>query len=112
MVSFRRLFDSARIGTVAIKNRIAMTPMSTIGLCSPDGTITQRLIDYYVERAKGAIGLIITGGTKVENEIEKLALDRYTLPTRALNERFSDDLSTKLRHERARYTCLFFHRYA
>lgn len=85
MVPFRRLFDSTRIGTVAIKNRIAMTPMATIGLCNPDGTITQRLIDYYVERAKGDVGLIITGGTKVENEIEKLALDRYTLPTISLN---------------------------
>ena len=84
-MEFKRLFDSTRIGTVTIKNRIAMAPMATIGLCNPDGTITQRIIDYYTERAKGGVGLIITGGTKVENEIEKLSLARYTLPTISIN---------------------------
>ena len=85
MEFFNRLFDSTRIGTVAIKNRIVMAPMAAIGLCNPDGTIAQRVIDYYVERARGGVGLIITGGTKVENDIEKLALARYSLPIMSLN---------------------------
>ena len=83
MEFFKRLFEPTRIGKVAIKNRIAMAPMGTLGLCNPDGTITQRLIDYYVERAKGGVGLIITRVTKVENEIDKLLIT--TLPITSLN---------------------------
>jgi len=35
------------------------------------GTITKRCVDYYVERAKGGVGLIITGVFQVENNIER-----------------------------------------
>jgi 2-enoate reductase len=69
--TFHKLFEPIKIGNIVIKNRIAMAPMSIIGLCNPDGTFSERAIDYYVERAKGDVGLIITGNIKVENEIEK-----------------------------------------
>jgi 2-enoate reductase len=41
------------------------------GLTSLEGGFSQRAIDYYVERARGGTGLIITGLVKVDNEIEK-----------------------------------------
>ena len=66
----QKLFESIKIGNVEIKNRIAMAPMANLGLITPDGCFTKRAVDYYVERAKGGTGLIITGAVKVENEIE------------------------------------------
>ncbi|HHV79579.1 MAG TPA: FAD-dependent oxidoreductase [Firmicutes bacterium] len=67
-----KLFEPIRIANVEIKNKIAMAPMGNLGLSTSDGCFSQRGVDYFVERAKGGTGLIITGVTKIENEIEKL----------------------------------------
>ncbi len=69
-IAYSRLFESLNIGKVNIKNRIAMAPMGIIGLTNPDGNPAQRAIDYYIERARGGVGLIITSVFKVENEID------------------------------------------
>ncbi|MGC8988058.1 MAG: FAD-dependent oxidoreductase, partial [Infirmifilum sp.] len=76
-----RLFEPMSIGKCWVKNRIAMAPMGLVGMVNEDGSINRRIVDYYVERAKGGVGLIITGLTRVENEAEKLTLDgRHLLP--------------------------------
>lgn len=67
---YPRLFEPINIGKVKIKNRIAMAPMGIVGLTDPEGNPTQRAIDYYIERAKGGVGLIITSLFKVDNTIE------------------------------------------
>ncbi len=72
-----KLFEPINIGKVQIKNRIAMVPMANLGLISVEGSWTKRAVDYYVERAKGGTGLIITGAVKVENEIEKLKMPSF-----------------------------------
>ncbi len=69
---FLKLFEPVNIGKVTIKNRIAMAPMAITGLVNPDGSLERRGIDYYIERAKGGVGLIISGVFKVENDIEPL----------------------------------------
>jgi len=43
-----------------------------LGLATADGCFSKRAADYFTERAKGGTGLIITGVTKIENDIEKL----------------------------------------
>ena len=68
--NFRKLLEAIRIGRVEIKNRVAMAPMGIVGLLNPDGSLGQRAIDYYIERARGGVGLIITSLFKVENEID------------------------------------------
>ncbi len=70
MVAYSKLFEPITIGRVTIKNRIAMAPIGIVGLTSPDGNPAQRAIDYYVERARGGVGLIITSLFNVENAIE------------------------------------------
>lgn len=72
-----KLFEPIKIGKVEIKNRIAMAPMANLGLVTPEGAWTKRAVDYYVERARGGTGLIITGAVKVENEIEKLKMPSF-----------------------------------
>ena len=72
MIKYKNLFEPICIGKAWIKNRIAMAPMNNgHQMDSTQGTITQRCVDYYVERAKGGVGLIITGVFKVENDIER-----------------------------------------
>ncbi len=65
-----KLFEPGQIGKLRIKNRIVMAPMGIGGLAEPDGRLGKRGIDYYVARAKGGVGLIITGMHSVTREIE------------------------------------------
>ncbi|HNW28776.1 MAG TPA: NAD(P)/FAD-dependent oxidoreductase [Spirochaetota bacterium] len=58
MKKLTTLFSPVTIGTMKIKNRIAMAPMAT-DFAEGDGTVSQRLIDYYEARARGGAGLII-----------------------------------------------------
>ena len=50
-----------------LKNRVVMAPMGT-RYPSFSGTVTQRLIDYYVERARGGVGLIIVHFASISQE--------------------------------------------
>jgi len=68
--NFRKILEPIKIGRIEIKNRVAMAPMGIVGLLNPDGNLGQRAIDYYIERARGGVGLIITSLFKVENEID------------------------------------------
>ncbi|MEG2082444.1 MAG: hypothetical protein RR011_04365, partial [Oscillospiraceae bacterium] len=53
-----KLFDSLKIGSMDIKNRTFMAPMS-LGYESQDGTIYERMQEYWLARAKGGVGCII-----------------------------------------------------
>jgi 2,4-dienoyl-CoA reductase-like NADH-dependent reductase (Old Yellow Enzyme family)/thioredoxin reductase len=53
------VFDKISIGTMTVKNRLMMSAMVT-NYCTEQGEVTERLIDYHVERAKGGVGLIET----------------------------------------------------
>jgi 2-enoate reductase len=68
---YSNLFEPVLIGNCKISNRFAMAPMGPLGLGDADGGFNQRGIDYYVERARGGTGLIITGVTFVDNRIEQ-----------------------------------------
>jgi 2,4-dienoyl-CoA reductase-like NADH-dependent reductase (Old Yellow Enzyme family)/thioredoxin reductase len=59
------LFKPITVGGVEIRNRIVMAPMGTF-LCAEDGSVAQRQIDYYAERAKGGTGLIISEASSVD----------------------------------------------
>lgn len=52
-----KLFQPIRIGDVEVKNRIVMSPLG-VPFCEEGGTVSDRLIDFYLERAKGGVGLI------------------------------------------------------
>jgi NAD(H)-dependent 7beta-hydroxy-3-oxo-delta4-cholenoic acid oxidoreductase len=58
------LFRPIKIGTMEVKNRIVLPPM-TVGYGAPDGTVTERHRDYYEARAKGGAGLIFTEAAAV-----------------------------------------------
>ena len=62
---FKRLLEPGRIGQMEVRNRIVMPGMQT-GLCPEDGYVTQNMKDYYDERARGGVGLIIVEITCVD----------------------------------------------
>lgn len=69
-MKYRNLFEPVSIAGVRLPNRFVMAAMGPMGLGDAEGGFTQRGIDYYVERAKGGTGLIITGVTHAANNIE------------------------------------------
>ncbi len=81
---FRTLLPPIKIGNVEIKNRIAMAPMGIGGLVNIDGSMGPRAIDYYMERVRGNVGLIITSNFKVENDIDLLPLSFMSVSPGAL----------------------------
>lgn len=78
---YEKLFTPVSIGKCRIKNRFAMAPMGPLGLSDAEGGFNQRGIDYYTERAKGGTGLIITGVTFVDNEVEEHGMPNCPCPT-------------------------------
>ena len=73
-LKYEKLFTPVKIGNCEIKNRFAMAPMGPLGLSDSEGGWNQRGIDYYTERAKGGTGLIITGVTFSDCEVEKQSM--------------------------------------
>jgi len=57
-MEFPHLTQPFQMKNLALRNRIVMAPMLS-RLCDPDGIVSQKLIDYYAERARGGAGLII-----------------------------------------------------
>ncbi len=51
------LLTPARIGSVEIRNRIVMPPMTT-RLADKDGRVTDDTVNYYMARVRGGVGLV------------------------------------------------------
>ncbi|VUT25510.1 MAG: FAD-dependent oxidoreductase [Candidatus Methanolliviera sp. GoM_oil] len=66
MKELKNLFKAIRIGDMDLKNRIVMAPMGT-GFASEDGTVNDKMINYFSERAKGGTGLITTEAACVDS---------------------------------------------
>ncbi|SFA89171.1 2,4-dienoyl-CoA reductase [Acetitomaculum ruminis DSM 5522] len=62
---FDALFSSVKIGTMTVDNRTVFTAMGNL-LANGDGTVSDKDIAFYAERAKGGTGLIITECTAVD----------------------------------------------
>ncbi|MFC1929755.1 FAD-dependent oxidoreductase [Chloroflexota bacterium] len=62
---FKKMFEPIKIGTMELKNRIVMPAMGT-SFADESGYITDRMVAYYVARAKGGASLIIVGNALVD----------------------------------------------
>ncbi|MDP2916470.1 MAG: FAD-dependent oxidoreductase [Dehalococcoidia bacterium] len=61
---FEKLFEKGRIGTMELRNRIAMPPM-VVNHCNRVGLVSASAVDYYAKRAKGGAALIIIEASPV-----------------------------------------------
>ena len=71
------LFTKGNIGKLTLKNRVIMSPMNIGGNNDSDGCLSQRGIAYFVERAKGGTGMIVTGAVRVTRQFER---NKETIP--------------------------------
>lgn len=65
---YAALFQPITIGNMKVKNRIIMSPIQ-ISDASSDGSLEDVAVDFYVERAKGGVGMIILGGMAVSEKL-------------------------------------------
>ena len=70
MHKFPFLFQAGHIGPMKLRNRIVMAPLGT-NLADANGAVTPQLINWYAERARGGVGLII-----VENSLADVRFGR------------------------------------
>jgi len=63
-MEFPYLFSPITINSMTLKNRIVLTAMH-LGY-TPEGRVTDRLIDFYAVRASGGVALIIVGGCLID----------------------------------------------
>ncbi len=69
---FPKLTAPGRIGNMTVKNRVVSAPMVT-GYATRDGMVTERMLRFYAEKAKGGTGLIIVEYTYIDQEASKSA---------------------------------------
>ncbi|WP_312737053.1 oxidoreductase [Atlantibacter hermannii] len=75
------LFQPISIRNVEIKNRYVMAPMGNVGHADAQGAFSQSAVDYFAARARGGVGLIITGLCDVAPHIEGITPCHMPLPT-------------------------------
>ena len=61
---YEKLLSPITIGTMKLKNRMVLAPMS-VHITPPDGSITDREIQFYKRKAEGGTGLITIGSVLV-----------------------------------------------
>ncbi len=63
------LFRPFRLGSMELKNRIVMAPMTRS--FAPDGVPGRHNADYYAKRAAGNVGLILSEGTVIDRPVSR-----------------------------------------
>ncbi|MCJ7746652.1 MAG: tRNA-dihydrouridine synthase, partial [Desulfobacterales bacterium] len=61
-MKYPHLLKPLQLGSITLKNRLVMSQM-TMNYATQEGFATEKLIRYYLERAKGGVGLIFVEGT-------------------------------------------------
>ncbi|MBC7322386.1 MAG: NADH:flavin oxidoreductase, partial [Acetomicrobium sp.] len=88
-IKYKNLFSEGKIGNLNIRNRIVMPPMGT-NFANADGSVSQVLIDYYKERARGGVGLIITEIVCIDSPVGKAITNQLCLDDDKYIGGFSD----------------------
>lgn len=68
---YPRLWEPGRIGSLELPNRVVMAAMF-MGYAAPDGSFSQRHVDYFSARAEGGAGLIVTESVLADTTIQKV----------------------------------------
>jgi 2,4-dienoyl-CoA reductase-like NADH-dependent reductase (Old Yellow Enzyme family) len=87
MAKLKKLFEPIRIGKMELRNRIVLPALNT-KFGTEWGAVSERMIDYFVERAKGGVALIIIENTCIDWPVGKAG----TNPIRADEWKFVQGL--------------------
>lgn len=87
MAQFTKLFESGEIGKLQLKNRIILAPVLTL-YANEDGSVSEQMIDYYVERARGGCGLVVVEASYPYSYPGRVSInaDRFIPTLRRLTE--------------------------
>ncbi|MEW6442244.1 MAG: NAD(P)/FAD-dependent oxidoreductase [bacterium] len=75
-----KLMEPMRVGGLELRNRVVMPAMENI-YNNADGSVSQQLIDYYAERARGGVGLIVIQNTHVDTRSSRSACGMLSIAT-------------------------------
>lgn len=68
---YEHLFTPLQVGSITLKNRYAVAPMGGRFACfGLKGEYSENGIEYFVDRAKGGFGLIVTGANFVDHTVD------------------------------------------
>lgn len=88
MMKYPNLFSPVKIGSMVLKNRLSMPAMYT-KYANADGSVNQRVIKYFEERARNGVGLIVLENTCVDWDYGRAPGNPITIHS----DRFSPQLS-------------------
>ncbi len=63
-----KLFEPISFAGLRVKNRVVMPPMG-MGYCHQDGSVSDRVVNYYKQRAAGGVGMIIVENCIVDPDV-------------------------------------------
>ena len=75
-MKYDKLFTPFKIGKMEVKNRLVMSPMGTNSALA-NGRKTDNEIDYFIERARGGVGMIIMGCQPLNEKIAQGSMEGY-----------------------------------
>ena len=67
---YTSIFSPIRVNRMTIKNRVVMAPMGNLMMCEEYGRPSEKMIRYFVARAKGGVGLITSGLIPICDKID------------------------------------------
>ena len=67
---YTSIFSPIRVNRMTIKNRVVMAPMGNLMMCEEYGRPSEKMIRYFVARAKGGVGLITSGLIPISHKID------------------------------------------
>ena len=70
MSRFPHLSRPGRIGRMELRNRVVMAPLGT-NLADVSGAVSERLLEWHLERARGGVGLIIVENAAADTRPKK-----------------------------------------
>ncbi|MCE1253321.1 MAG: FAD-dependent oxidoreductase [Anaerolineae bacterium] len=73
---YTRLFSPIQVNRLTLKNRIVMGPMGNISMAEEMGRPTNKMVQYFAERAKGGAGLLTSGLVPISQAVDPTVTER------------------------------------
>ncbi len=67
---YTSIFSPIRVNRMTIKNRVVMAPMGNLMMAEEHGRPNEKMIQYFLARAKGGVGLLTSGLVPISDGID------------------------------------------
>lgn len=67
---YTSIFSPIKVNRLTIKNRVVMAPMGNLMMCEETGRPSEKMIQYFLARAKGGVGLITSGLIPISDGVD------------------------------------------